>query len=248
VSARPTPRIRVFAGPNGSGKSTLLDRLSDSNVPLYCVINPDAIEKHLNANDGLALADYGLKASKPEFLTYVKGTTYSVAVKNAAGSVQFKGERVFSRRTLKTSYNAALVASFIRTRLIQKRASFSFESVFSHSSKLNELRDAQARGYNVYLYYVAMDAPDLCIGRVKERVDSGGHAVPEEKIRKRYAASLENLLPALKLAYRAYIFDNSGRSARLLAEQTPAGNLNIQREYMPIWFATYVTDRLKPSR
>lgn len=62
------------------------------------------------------------------------------------------------------------------------------------------------------------------------------------------ASSLENLLPALKLAYRAYIFDNSGREARLLAEQTPSGNLNIQREHMPIWFATYVTERLKASR
>ncbi len=90
MSARPTPRIRVFEGPNGSGTSTLLDRLSDSNVPLYYVIGPNAIEKQLNAKDGLALTNYGLKPSKPEFLAYVKGTTYSATVKNAAGLPQDK--------------------------------------------------------------------------------------------------------------------------------------------------------------
>jgi hypothetical protein len=59
--------------------------------------------------------------------------------------------------------------------------------------------------------------------------------------------SLENLVPALELAYRAYVFDNSGRESTLLAEQTPFGNLNLEREHMPPWFGTYVMDRLEPS-
>jgi len=128
------------------------------------------------------------------------------------------------------------------------RESFSFEAVFSHASKLDELHKTRKRGYRIYLYYVAMDAPELCIGRVKERVASGGHAVPVKKIQKRYTASLKNLLPALSLAYRAYTFDNSGREAVLLAEQTPHGNLHLAREHTPMWFAAYVTDRLAPSR
>jgi len=247
VSTVPTPRIRVFAGPNGSGKSTLLNRLSATNIPLYSVVNPDEIEKRLNSEEGLRLLDYGLTSTKSDFLGYVKDTTYAASVKDAARGIRFEGTTMFSHRTLKTSYNAALVASFIRTRLIDERRSFSFESVFSHGSKLNELRAAKARGYRIYLYYVAMDASELCIGRVKERVASGGHAVPEKKIRKRYVASLENLVPALELAYRAYIFDNSGREAVLLAEQTPRRNLNLEREHTPIWFASYVTDRLEPS-
>ena len=68
MSTVPTPRIRVFAGPNGSGKSTLLNRLSDSNIPLYSVVNPDEIEKRLNSEEGLRLLDYGLTSTKSDFL------------------------------------------------------------------------------------------------------------------------------------------------------------------------------------
>jgi len=68
--------------------------------------------------------------------------------------------------------------------------------------------------------------------------------VPPAKIRRRYAESLNNLVPALLLCYRAYILDNSGREAVLLAEKTPSGDLNLAREQVPIWFAEYVMERL----
>ena len=100
------------------------------------------------------------------------------------------------------------------------------------------------RKYRTYLYYVAMDVVELSVARVAERVAGGGHDVPEDKIRKRYDASLANLLPALKLAYRAYIFDNSGLEAKPIAEKTPRGKLNILTEHIPLWFAHSVLDQL----
>jgi len=46
----------------------------------------------------------------------------------------------------------------------------------------------------------------------------GGHDVPGEKIQKRYYRSFENLLDIIKLVNRAYLFDNSGKRHRLVAE------------------------------
>ena len=66
-----TPRIRVFAGPNGSGKTTLINKLQDLNLPLYRVINPDEIEKQLDAKRGLTLSEYGIRATSSEFLRFV---------------------------------------------------------------------------------------------------------------------------------------------------------------------------------
>jgi len=146
VNSRPVSRIRVFAGPNGSGKSTLLNRLADSEIPLYCVINPDEIESKLGSKNGLLLSDFGLAATRSQFLTYVADTTYAAEAKRAAERIRFQEDALFSPLSRETSYNAALVAAFLRTRLIGLCRSFSFESVFSHASKLDELRMAKKKG------------------------------------------------------------------------------------------------------
>ena len=236
-------RLRVFAGPNGSGKSTLLHRLASSSIPLYQVINADDIQLHLNGAEGLNLAEFGLPSSPDRFRAFVEGTTYTPGAKQSADCIHFDGA-VMRTTSANASYDAALVAAFIRTELIAAVKPFSFESVFSHGSKLAELRRAADRGFRIYLYFVAMDAPELCVGRVRERVSQGGHDVPEKKIIKRYPAALSNLVPALSIAYRAYIFDNSGREAVLLAEKTPQGNLNLERTRLPVWFDEYVLQKL----
>jgi predicted ABC-type ATPase len=245
VSPDHVPRFRIFAGPNGSGKSTLLYELEDRHgFSLYRVVSPDEIQIGLESNAGLDLATFSLDLSVDKFKTFVKASTYSSRVKQAALRMEFSGGRIRSRHSRETSYNAALVAGFIRGELIHARKSLSIESVLSHASKLDELRQAKRRKYRTYLYYVAMDVVELSVARVAERVAGGGHDVPEDKIRKRYDASLANLLPALKLAYRAYIFDNSGLEAKPIAEKTPRGKLNILTEHIPLWFAHSVLDQL----
>jgi predicted ABC-type ATPase len=243
VNSSAQRRLRVFAGPNGSGKSTLLHRLASSSIPLYQVINADDIQLHLNSTDGLNLGVYGLGASRDRFRAFVQGTTYALGAKQSADSIHFDGTVVRTTAS-NASYDAALVAAFIRAELISAGRSFSFESVFSHGSKLEELRRAAQKGFRIYLYFVAMDAPELCVARVRERVSLGGHDVPEKKIVKRYPAALGNLVPALSIAYRAYVFDNSGREAVLLAEKTPQGNLNLERSRLPVWFDEYVLQNL----
>jgi predicted ABC-type ATPase len=56
------------------------------------------------------------------------------------------------------------------------------------------------------------------VARVAERVRLGGHAVPEETIRRRYRAGLRNLFgfyQALTTTWRMY--DNSAEEPRLIA-------------------------------
>lgn len=239
------PRIRVFAGLNGSGKSTLLTQLARSGkLPLYFVINPDNIQEEMASDSGLLLADFGVQAAKTEFLEFVSRTSYQAKARRAASRIRFLNGTVFSSLAGESSYNAAMIAAFLRHKLVMTRQSFSFESVFSHPSKLDELKRARRKGYRVYLYFVATDAVELSIGRVRERVESGGHDVPEEKISKRYFASLSNLVPALRLSYRAFIFDNSGREACLVAEKQPNGDLVLVNDKMPMWCADYLIKRL----
>lgn len=80
---------------------------------------------------------------------------------------------------------------------------------------------------------------------MKERVQKGEHDVPRDKIVERYPRSLENLFPALQYCRRAYIFDNSSKSMKLIAEKNPENSLTILKEDpIPIWIDEYVLQKV----
>jgi predicted ABC-type ATPase len=105
---------------------------------------------------------------------------------------------------------ASAIAEFFRQRLLEARTSFTLETVMSHPGKVALLAQAQQLDYRTYLYFIATDDPAINISRVRSRVERGGHPVPEDKIVKRYHASLGLLMDAIRNSNRAYIFDNSG--------------------------------------
>lgn len=133
------------------------------------------------------------------------------------------------------SYEAAFITSFIRKYLLNKGKSFSFETVMSHPSKLEEIVDAKKKGFKTYLYFVCIEDPMINISRIENRVEKGGHPVPEEKVIKLYISTLSNLLPALRVVDDAYIFDNSTQSMQLFA-QVKNGELEIVSDKVPAWF------------
>ena len=111
------------------------------------------------------------------------------------------------------TYEAGRLESVRRAALIGARASFVSETVFSHPSKLDLVRELRAAGYRVHLLYVHVPLP-LARKRVATRVLLGGHGVAIEKIDARYSRVIANLLAAIPLVDRAYLFDNS-RADRL---------------------------------
>lgn len=100
------------------------------------------------------------------------------------------------------------LAAQIRTDLIAQRASFITETVFSHPSKVELVRQAQAAGYQVWLHVVLIPE-ELAVERVADRVDDGGHHVPETKIRQRYQRLWTFVAQAARLADQTVFHDNS---------------------------------------
>ncbi|MFH5834135.1 hypothetical protein [Halalkalibaculum sp. DA384] len=82
------------------------------------------------------------------------------------------------------------------------------------------------------------------ISRVKNRVEKGGHPVPEQKIIERYERSLSLLYSALKTTDRAYILDNSKRRSSVLFEKKNDGKGYLQVENYPRWFEKAVLEKL----
>lgn len=63
---------------------------------------------------------------------------------------------------------------------------FIWETVFSHPSRVDRLQSWRDRGYQVGLVLVHPGQVDTSVARVDQRVATGGHPVPEDKIRSRF--------------------------------------------------------------
>ena len=113
---------------------------------------------------------------------------------------------------------AAKKATALRERFIKMRKSFTFETVLSSERNLTLLKKARNAGYKIFLVYVLTNDVNINIKRVNERVQKGGHGVPEEKIISRYTKSLVNLSELIKIVDRAMIIDNSGEIPELIIE------------------------------
>lgn len=109
------------------------------------------------------------------------------------------------------AYDASRMAAARRDELLGARASFVTETVFSHESKVALVRAATAAGYLVTLHVVLVPE-DLAVARVANRVDNGGHHVPEEKVRSRYARLWAFVAEAIAVVDEATVYDNSSAS------------------------------------
>ena len=110
-----------------------------------------------------------------------------------------------------------------RAELLAARTSFVTETVFSHESKVGLVQQACAAGYLVTLHVVAVPE-ELAVARVANRVEHGGHAVPEDKVRTRFHRLWPLVAEAIRLADAAFVYDNSRikPAFRLVAASTTA--------------------------
>lgn len=97
-------------------------------------------------------------------------------------------------------------------------------------------------GYFIRVFFIATADPRINAARVADRVLSGGHAVPIDKILTRHVRAVGNLGAAIALADRVYIYDNSvdAVEARLCA-RTQDGLLRKIYGPLPQWIADAVT-------
>ncbi|HXV32170.1 MAG TPA: hypothetical protein VD840_17710, partial [Sinorhizobium sp.] len=96
-----------------------------------------------------------------------------------------------------------------RVELIAAGTSFCTETVFSHESRIELLREAKKAGFTVYLVAVCVETFALAEIRVQQRVARHGHDVPSDRIHQRYPRTLRNLAQAAGIADCTLIFDNS---------------------------------------
>ena len=112
--------------------------------------------------------------------------------------------------------------------LLSRDESFSIETTLATRSYVNLVRKAQVKGYSVKLLFFWLNSPELAIQRVAERVAKGGHNIPENVIRRRYVAGINNLFHLFmdEVDYWC-IYDNSENPRCKVASGYKDGNVEI---------------------
>lgn len=105
--------------------------------------------------------------------------------------------------------------------LVKNQIDFAFETTLSGLNYVKFLKQCQNQNYQINLIYFWLKSPKLAIERVKQRVKSGGHNIPEDVIIRRYYRGQKNLINNyLALCDTWIIYDNSSLPIQLISEKT----------------------------
>lgn len=103
--------------------------------------------------------------------------------------------------------------------LIEKGGDFGIETTLATRSLSRVVVRAQEKGYFVTVVFFWLRLPELAVERVKLRVASGGHDVPEKTIVRRYGVGIDNLFRLyIPICDYWIIIDNSNSPSRITAE------------------------------
>jgi predicted ABC-type ATPase len=180
------PLAIIIAGHNGSGKSTMWRRTLSSQFQMP-LINADRM----------------MLSILPE--------------PNSDGALEPWAQhlRNANQGWMKVSQDG--VQSFVG-HAMRAKVPFAMETVFSHwveqadgtvSSKLDMIRNMQAAGYFVVVFFVGLTNVAVSIGRVRGRVAENGHDVPVNKLLERFPRTQKAIRAATKIADAAILVDNS---------------------------------------
>jgi predicted ABC-type ATPase len=95
---------------------------------------------------------------------------------------------------------------------VAKGISYAFETTLGGSSVPQKILDA-TNTHDVLIWFCGLASPEQHIARVRARVATGGHDIPEPKIRERYVTSQSNLIGLMPHVAHLQVYDNSADTA-----------------------------------
>jgi predicted ABC-type ATPase len=128
----------------------------------------------------------------------------------ADSGLRFVNADVLAQSLSVNAYEAAGLASSLRSALVAQRESFIFETVLSDpvGEKVDQFATYAALGYTVVLIFIKIDTPEQSIQRVAMRASQGGHDVPDEKLEARFERTQANLERAINRLPDVMVYSN----------------------------------------
>ncbi|MDD5505588.1 MAG: zeta toxin family protein [Candidatus Omnitrophica bacterium] len=123
-----------------------------------------------------------------------------------------------------------LVLEQIRS-LAEKNVDFAFETTLSGKSYVRLLTTLKNKGYAINLFFLWIPNAEFALGRIKDRVASGGHDVPAVDVRRRFNRGIYNFFKYYKpLSDTWLLFNNADAIPRLIAKEKDGKTDVIDKE------------------
>lgn len=128
----------------------------------------------------------------------------------ADSGLRFVNADVLAQSLSVNAYDAAALASSLRSVLVAKQESFKFETVLSDpvGEKVDQFASYAVLGYTVVFIFIQIDSPEQSIQRVAMRASQGGRDVPDEKLRARFERTRENLKRTIERLPHVIVYSN----------------------------------------
>jgi predicted ABC-type ATPase len=112
-------------------------------------------------------------------------------------------------------------------KAIAEGRSAAIETVLSSDKFVAVVQAAAARRYRTRLIFIGLPTVDLALERIAVRVKQGGHAVPEARVRDRWARAHDNLVKFNRLVHDVLVFSNVGEEPTPVAERVGRGPMRL---------------------
>lgn len=164
---------------------------------------------------------YIMKERKPMIIVFAgpNGSGKSSVTSLAEISGEYINADEIKKALHCSDMDAAVKATDIRYNLLEKNKDFTFETVLSTERNLELLTKAKQKGYFIKCYYILTTSADINVMRVHQRFMSGGHDVPEDKVRSRYNKALELLPKVIKVCDICNVYDNTVTPFRIFSKK-----------------------------
>jgi predicted ABC-type ATPase len=173
-------------------------------------------------------------------------TCYVIAGPNGAGKTTFALRYLPEMTGCRNFINADLIADGLSPlnpagvqieagkiflREIEANAAagtdFAFETTLSGRMYIRLLNELRLKYWKIVLFYLWIPGVEFSRLRVQQRVEAGGHDIPNEAITRRYRRTVSNFLKVFTpLCDEVFCYDNSGFNPRLVCERRQ-GELSV---------------------
>ena len=108
---------------------------------------------------------------------------------------------------------------------IDKRIDFALETTLAGRTHINLLKKLRLDDWRIILFFLWIPDADFSKDRVRQRVQDGGHDIPDNAIYRRYPRVMYNLINIyIPLCDKVSCYDNSNPEPVLIFEQDEKGD------------------------